>query len=89
MEIKILSKDVERVERVWEGQKHVSYAQWAVLTQGGFMLSFVVSHNAESDALAPGNYVLDPTSFSSKNGRLMVDRVKLKPAGASQLPGKA
>ena len=80
MEIKILSKEVERVERVWEGTKHVSYAQWAILQQGGFMLSFVVSHNSETDALPAGDYVLDPTSFSSKNGRLMVDRVKLKPA---------
>lgn len=80
MEIKIASKDVEKVEREWEGVKRVSWAQWAQLTQGGFVLSFVVSHQSESEALPPGDYVLDPTSFSSKSGRLTVERVKLKPA---------
>lgn len=81
MDIEIKSQEVEKVEREWEGVKRVSYNQWALLTQGGFALSFIVSHNNESDALAPGRYMLDPTSFSTKNGRLSVERVRLK-AGA-------
>lgn len=78
MDIEIKSSEVEKVEREWEGVKRTSYNQWALLSQGGFMLSFVVSHQNESDALKPGFYELDPTSFSSKQGRLAVERVRLK-----------
>lgn len=84
MQIEIKSKEFERVVRVWEGKERVSYEQWAVLTQGGFVLSFVVSHQHESDVLPPGEYVLDPQSFSSKNGRLFVERVRLKPAAKAE-----
>ena len=84
MQIEIKSKDSERVVRVWEGKERVSYEQWAVLTQGGFVLSFLVSHQHESDVLPPGEYVLDPQSFSSKNGRLFVERVRLKPAAKAE-----
>jgi len=80
VDIKIVSKDVERIEREWEGVKRVSWQQWALLTQGGFALSFIVSHQNESDALPIGEYVFDQTSFSSKNGRLSMERVKLRPA---------
>jgi hypothetical protein len=78
MEIEIKAAGSERVEREWEGVKRVNWQQWAVLTQGGFVLSFIVSHNSESEVLPPGRYALDPTSFSSKNGRLSVERVRLK-----------
>ena len=89
MEIKILSKESERVEREWEGVKRVSFQQWAVLQQGGFMMTFLVSHQREDEVLPPGDYTLDPTSFSSKNGRLAVDRVKLKSLSRSAQPAKA
>lgn len=88
MQIEIKSKEVEKVEREWEGVKRVSFNQWALLTQGGFALSFIVSHNTENEALEPGNYVLDPTSFSTKNGRLSVERVRLKAAPARPSPVK-
>lgn len=80
MQIEIRSSDVEEVRRVWEGVERVSFNQWALLTQGGFVLSFIVSHQSAGDALKPGLYQLDPTSFSSKQGRLSVERVKLVPA---------
>ena len=80
MDIEIKSKEFEKVEREWEGVKRTNYNQWALLSQGGFVLSFLVQHNNESEVLAPGRYVLDPTSFSTKNGRLSVERVKLKAA---------
>lgn len=80
MRIVIESKDHERVVRVWEGVERVSFTQWARLEAGGFVLSFLVQHQLESAVLPPGEYVLDPTSFSTKNGRLSVDRVTLKPA---------
>lgn len=79
MQIEILSADVEENRTVWDGKERVSYAQWALLKQGGFMLSFVCRHNAPEDAYKPGLYELDPASFSSNNGRLGVDRVKLRP----------
>jgi len=88
VDITIESAEVEKVEREWEGVKRTSYNQWALLKQGGFVLSFIVSHQHETDALKPGRYVLDPTSFSSKAGRLSVERVKLKPA-APQPAAKA
>ena len=78
VEIQIASKEFEKVEREWEGVKRTNYNQWALLSQGGFVLSFLVQHNSESEVLAPGKYVLDPTSFSTKNGRLSVERVRLK-----------
>jgi hypothetical protein len=84
MQIEIKSKESERVVRVWEGKERVSYEQWALLTQGGFALSFLVSHQHETDVLPPGEYVLDPQSFSSKNGRLFVERVRLKPAAKAE-----
>lgn len=83
MQIKIMQPDVERISRVWEGVERISYNQWAVLQQGGFVMSFIVSHQNEKDALPVGEYVLDPSSFSSKNGRLTVDRVKLAPGRAA------
>ena len=79
MQIEIRSKDVEKQVRVWEGKERISYAQWALLSQGGFVLSFVVSHNNEAEAYPVGQYEFDPTSFSSNNGRLSVERVRLKP----------
>lgn len=82
MQIVINSKEHERVVRHWEGKERISYEQWALLTQGGFALSFLVSHQEEASVLPPGEYVLDPQSFSSKNGRLFVERVRLKPAAA-------
>jgi hypothetical protein len=84
MQIEIKSKESERVVRVWEGKERVSYEQWALLTQGGFALSFLVSHQHATDVLPPGEYVLDPQSFSSKNGRLFVERVRLKPAAKAE-----
>jgi hypothetical protein len=78
VEIKIASRDFEKVERVWEGVSRTSFQQWAKLIQSGFEMMFLVSHNSESEVLPPGDYALDPTSFSSKNGRLSVERVKLK-----------
>lgn len=86
MQIEIKSGEVERTEREWEGVKRVSYCQWALLSQGGFVLSFIVSHQHETEALKPGLYDFDPTSFSSKNGRLSVERVKLTPARAVGSP---
>ena len=80
MDIEIKSREHEKVVRHWEGKERISYEQWAVLTQGGFVLSFLVSHQSESEVLPPGQYVLDPASFSSKNGRLFVERVRLKAA---------
>lgn len=89
MQIKIVSKETERVARVWEGVERISYTQWAQISQGGFVLSFIISHQSESEALPPGDYVLDPTSFSSKNGRLSVERVRLMPASRGASIGKA
>ncbi|GAA0709458.1 single-stranded DNA-binding protein [Dokdonella soli] len=88
MQIEIRDRNVEKVVRVWEGKERVSYTQWALLSQGGFVLSFIVQHNAEAEAYAPGFYELDPTSFSSQNGRLSVERVRLKPVAKAQ-PVKA
>jgi hypothetical protein len=86
MQIEIKSSEHERVVRHWEGKERVSFEQWAMLTQGGFVLSFLVSHQSETDVLPPGQYVLDPASFSSKNGRLFVERVRLKAiAGAASM----
>ena len=86
MDIEIKSGEVEAVHGMWEGKPTLRFAQWAVLTQGGFVLSFTVSHNEAKDALPPGHYVLDPTSFSTRNGRLSVERVKLKPAPVKSAP---
>lgn len=80
MKITIQSQQVEKVEREWEGVKRTNYTQWALLQQGGFVLSFLVSHQSEAEALPPGEYALDPTSFSTKNGRLSMERVRLVPA---------
>lgn len=88
MQIEVKSRETEEVRRVWEGKERVSYNQWAQLSQGGFVLSFVLQHNDPKDAYQPGFYELDPTSFSSNNGRLSVERVRLKPVRASA-PGKA
>ena len=84
MQIEIRSKEVEKQTRVWEGKERVTFAQWCLLSQGGFVLSFVVSHQREEDAYTPGMYEFDPTSFSSNNGRLSVERVRLKPLAKSQ-----
>jgi len=86
VDITISSSQFEKQEREWEGVKRTSYAQWAQLQQGGFVLSFLVQHNNESDVLKPGKYQLDPTSFSTKNGRLSVERVRLQPLQASSKP---
>lgn len=83
MQIEVKSRETEEVRRTWEGKERVSHNQWVLLTQGGFALSFVVSHNDPKDAYAPGFYELDPTSFSSNNGRLSVERVRLKPMKAA------
>lgn len=88
MEIEIKTPDSERVVSHWDGKENVRYQQWALLTQGGFALSFLVSHQNESDVLKPGRYELDPQSFSSKNGRLVVERVRLKPARVAAAAGK-
>lgn len=84
MQIEIKSSEVEKSTRKWEGTEYTSYNQWALLTQGGFVLSFIVSHQSEDEALKPGLYQFDPQSFSTKQGRLSVDRVKLVPVAARQ-----
>ena len=86
MDITIASGDYEKQEREWDGVKRTSFAQWAQLQQGGFVLSFLVQHNNEAEVLKPGRYELDPTSFSTKNGRLSVERVRLKPLRAVSKP---
>jgi hypothetical protein len=86
VQIEVKSAEVERVEGMWEGKPTLRFTQWALLTQGGFALSFTVSHNDAKDALQPGLYDLDPTSFSTRNGRLSVERVKLKPAAGRPVP---
>lgn len=89
MRIQVQSGDFEKVEREYEGQKRTSFTQWAMLSQGGFVLSFQLQHYNETDVLKPGEYELDPTSFSSQNGRLKVERVKLKPVKASAVSAPA
>jgi hypothetical protein len=86
VDITIATKDYEKQEREWDGVKRTSYAQWAQLQQGGFVLSFLVSHNNEADVLPPGRYELDPTSFSTKNGRLSVERVRLRARSGAPKP---
>jgi hypothetical protein len=79
MRIRVESAEVTRTVSNYNNVEKVRWTQWAQLSQGGFVLSFTVSHNHEDEALAPGEYQLDPTSFSSKNGRLAVEYPRLMP----------
>ena len=85
MDITIASGDYEKQEREWDGVKRTSFAQWAQLQQGGFVLSFLVQHQ-RGGSFEAGSLRAGSTSFSTKNGRLSVERVRLKPLRAVSKP---
>jgi hypothetical protein len=54
----------------------------------GLPTSFQITHDP-GKSLAPGDYELDPKSFSVTNGRLQVTRVVLRAVAKSAQPAKA
>lgn len=83
MKIQVLPRPAERVQTTWEGVTRDRVQQWCLLEIDGLPTAFQITNDPGKE-LSPGDYELDPKSFSVTNGRLTVSRVVLRPV----LPSK-
>lgn len=77
MKIQVLPRPAERVQTTWEGVTRDRVQQWCLLEIDGLPTAFQVTNDPGKE-LAPGEYELDPKSFSVTNARLQVTRVILR-----------
>lgn len=83
MRIQVLPRPAEKIQTTWEGVTRDRVQQWCLLEIDGLPTAFQITSDPGKE-LAPGDYELDPKSFSVQNGRLTVSRVVLRPLS----PGK-
>ncbi len=85
MRIQVLNRAPEKITTTWEGVQRERVQQWCLLEIDGLPTSFQVTHEPGKE-LPPGDYELDPKSFSVANGRLQVTRVVLRPLAKASKP---
>lgn len=78
MRIQVLNRAPEKITTTWEGVQRERVQQWCLLEIDGLPTAFQVTHEPGKE-LPPGEYELDPKSFTVTNGRLQVTRVVLRP----------
>lgn len=81
MKIQVLNRPAEKIQTTWEGVTRDRVQQWCLLEIDGLPTSFQITGDPGKE-MAPGDYELDPKSFSVQNGRLTVQRVVLRPVAA-------
>lgn len=77
MRIQVLPRPAEKIQTTWEGVTRDRVQQWCLLEIDGLPTAFQITSDPGKE-LAPGEYELDPKSFSVTNGRLQVTRVILR-----------
>jgi len=75
----VLNRAAEKVTTEWEGVKRDRVQQWCLIEIDGLPSAFQVTVNP-GEEFKPGDYELDPKSFSVERGRLSMPRAILRPA---------
>lgn len=86
--IKVLPRPAEKIQTTWEGVTRERVQQWCLLEVDGLPTTFLNTVDPGKE-LTPGDYELDPKSFSVQNGRLTVNRVVLRPVSPARPAVKA
>lgn len=85
MRIQVLARAAEKIQTTWEGVTRDRVQQWCLLEIDGLPTAFQITSDPGKE-MSPGDYELDPKSFSVQNGRLTVSRVVLRPVATGKKP---